>query len=288
MTYSKKFFVIFTVCTSLTIAVGSYFLRKWASPFVSNLWLFTGLFAIAAAGRISATLAEWFAQLFGKAMFIPPLKMLADLFLRRNFQTTETIITPQGLKEISYAQFNYNEVLKGLGQKGETLETLRVDLEDFHNYLKAARYDQYYPDYYKGSPEYLVHKQIQHYLSAILTPIKGSEIWMDVASSTSPFPDILTRLYGVDVYRQDLSYPPGVRGLFIGSNAAAIPLHDESIDRISLHCSFEHFEKDSDSGFLWEVARLLRPGGVACIIPLYLSNIYQIRSEEHTSELQSH
>lgn len=281
MTYSKKFFTIFTVCASLIIATGCYFLCKWASPLVSSLWVFTGLIAIAIAGRISGTLAERFTRLFGKAMFVSPFRMMVDLFLRRNIQTAEMVKTPQGFEEINYVRFNYNQVLEDLEHKGENLEALRVNLDDFRNYLEIARYDQHHPDYYKGAPKYLVHKQIQHYLSTVLTPIDGSEVWMDVASSISPFPEILTRLYGIDVYRQDLSYPPGVRGLFIGSNAAAIPLSDDSIDRISLHCSFEHFEKDSDSGFLRELARLLKPGGTACIIPLYLSNTYQILTNPH-------
>ena len=41
---------------------------------------------------------------------------------------------------------------------------------------------------------------------------------------------------------------------------------------MTLHCSFEHFERDSDSRFVRECARVLRPGGKTVIIPLYLSN----------------
>ena len=64
----------------------------------------------------------------------------------------------------------------------------------------------------------------------------------------------------------------------VGSDAAAIPLPDASCDAMSLHCSFEHFEGTADSGFVREASRLLKPGGVGCIIPLYLSNTYQIVS----------
>src|SRR5260370_40376878 len=99
---------------------------------------------------------------------------------------------------------------------------------------------------------------------------------MDVASSTSPFPEILRQLYKITVFRQDLSYPAGVNGLTVGSDATQIPVPGEPIDRVPLHCSFEHFRRNSDTEFMKELARLLRPGGMAAIIPLYVANKHQI------------
>jgi SAM-dependent methyltransferase len=276
MSYTKRFSVILIVCMSAAIlGINYYLLRRFPLP-VSNSFLFFGFLAVAAASRISGTLAAQFARLCGRAMFISPLRTLVGLFLQKNIELIPTTETPDGMQDVSYEEFAYEQVVHKWKDQGLKLHVLCANMGSFQSYLEAARYEEYYPDYYRGASKYLLHKQIQHYLSTVITPIQGSEVWMDVASSSSPFPDILTRLYGIDVYRQDLAYPPGIRGLYIGSNAAAIPLPDESIDRISLHCSFEHFEKDSDSAFVCELARLLRPGGVACIIPLYLSNTYQI------------
>src|SRR5579872_3260470 len=45
-------------------------------------------------------------------------------------------------------------------------------------------------------------------------------------------------------------------------------------DALTLHCSFEHFEGDTDVRFISEVQRVLRPAGRCIIIPLYLHHRY--------------
>ena len=57
-----------------------------------------------------------------------------------------------------------------------------------------------------------------------------------------------------------------------------MPLDSGSIDKIALHCSFEHFEGTSDSGFIREMDRILAPGGRCCILPLYLNQHHAIQS----------
>lgn len=58
-----------------------------------------------------------------------------------------------------------------------------------------------------------------------------------------------------------------------------MPLPEEFATKIALHCSFEHFEGDSDIGFIRETARVLKPGGAACIVPLYLFEEYAIQTD---------
>jgi hypothetical protein len=58
-----------------------------------------------------------------------------------------------------------------------------------------------------------------------------------------------------------------------------LPLPDGFATKLALHCSFEHFEGDSDIGFIREVPRILRPGGSACIVPLYLCEEYAIQTD---------
>ncbi|MBI5153840.1 methyltransferase domain-containing protein [Candidatus Poribacteria bacterium] len=55
----------------------------------------------------------------------------------------------------------------------------------------------------------------------------------------------------------------------IGCDACELPLPDSSLDAMALHCSFEHFEGDSDTRFVREAMRVLRPGGGLLIIPFY-------------------
>jgi hypothetical protein len=276
MARQKLLFIFLSCCICCAVLAGHLLMSKWVPSVISDLLLFVGLFAVAVAGRVSGTLASRFSYGFGRTMFSSPVRRLVGFTLRRDIQPSEVKRTPSGDKEVSYEEFSYDEVLKELETSGIIPDIVRVDLSSWQAYLKSARYEEYHPDYYKDAPRYLVHKQVQHYLSTLLTPVAGSEVWIDIASSTSPFPEIIRRLYGIRVYRQDLSYPQGVHGLRVGSDAASIPLPDGCIDRISLHCAFEHFEGSSDTGFVSEIARILKPGGVACIIPLYISNTYQI------------
>jgi hypothetical protein len=89
-------------------------------------------------------------------------------------------------------------------------------------------------------------------------------------------PEIYHRLYGCKTYAQDLTYPLGVHGDRIGGDAAALPLPDGFATKMALHCSFEHFEGDSDVGFIRECLRVLAPGGKVVIVPLYMSDTYAI------------
>ena len=94
-------------------------------------------------------------------------------------------------------------------------------------------------------------------------------------------------MFGWKVLRQDLAFPAGVYGEFIGSDAADIPLPDESIDLMALHCSFEHFEGESDVGFIDEAQRLLTKGGRLVILPLYLSDRDRILTDPIVSVPQN-
>jgi len=84
-------------------------------------------------------------------------------------------------------------------------------------------------------------------------------------------PDVYESIFGWEIYRQDLSYPEGIHGQEIGGNAAHLPLPDESVHLMALHCSFEHFEDSADIEFIKEAQRILKPGGRVVIAPLYLS-----------------
>jgi SAM-dependent methyltransferase len=95
-----------------------------------------------------------------------------------------------------------------------------------------------------------------------------------VASQFSPTPEIYRSIYGVSSYRQDLDYEPGVNGDRIGGDAADMPLPDGFATKMALHCSFEHFEGDSDIRFMRELNRVLRPGGAVCIVPFYIGDEY--------------
>lgn len=144
------------------------------------------------------------------------------------------------------------------------MERFRIAPEKYHIWLQQANYPQ---DSYQGN---FAEKTLEHYLTVELLDLKSTDVVIDIASSNSPFVDVTERTIGCRIYEQDLIYPPGIWGRKIGGDAAHIPLPDNSIDKLTLHCSFEHFEKTADCEFIHECSRLLRIGGQCAIVPFYI------------------
>jgi len=61
---------------------------------------------------------------------------------------------------------------------------------------------------------------------------------------------------------------------YIESDAGHMNLSDESVDKMSCHHSFEHFQADSDILFVREIQRLLKLRGKCVIIPIFIANLY--------------
>ncbi|MDY7232814.1 class I SAM-dependent methyltransferase [Hyalangium rubrum] len=154
------------------------------------------------------------------------------------------------------------------------VEDARFELEDVRRFWEdlSSRSErirqccQQQPIWEKVPQYYFTWKQLQHLLS------REESVFVDIASTQdSPYFELLRLLARArHRYRQDLIFEPGVHGDRIGGSAAALPLEDRSVDAMTLHCSFEHFEGEADTGFIREVGRVLRPGGRVCIVPLYL------------------
>jgi hypothetical protein len=163
---------------------------------------------------------------------------------------------------------------------GVAVRDHHVDVNKYRGFIKRAQYQKRYSTYYAGNfPE----KSLEHFVAADLLGLKPDDTYVDIASEQSPVPEIYGRLFGSATYRQDLSYPPGLQGDTIGSDAAAMPVPDGFASKLGLHCSFEHFEGDSDIRFIKEAGRILRSGGAACIVPLYMAELYAVMTDPRVS-----
>lgn len=157
---------------------------------------------------------------------------------------------------------------------GIPIEQVSFDVEDCWNFWrnlcpKNQRLAQLVntPPFWQKIPQYyFTWKSIQPILE------KYQSVYIDIASTAnSPYQEIIKLLgNSPTIYTQDLVFPPGINGYRLGGSAADLPLPDASVDAMTLHCSFEHFEGDADIGFVQEAGRVLRPGGRVCIVPLYL------------------
>lgn len=166
---------------------------------------------------------------------------------------------------------------KGLEAIGVPVHRHEINIPAYYQYLNQA---QYSASYYGGGhdpDDNFTEKTLEHYVSTEFINFGPETVFIDVAACTSPFYQIVRKLFAVKKsYQQDLIYPRGLVGDKIGGYASELYLPDESVDAITLHCSLEHFEGDSDIAFFQELERVLKPGAKAVILPFYLAHEYTI------------
>ena len=171
------------------------------------------------------------------------------------------------------------EIIRELKKNGFILIDFYIDITEYRQYMKRAEYPNF-PNYFCGGKvNKFLEKSLEHFLAAKLLNLSNDDIYIDIASSHSPVAEIYPRLYGCMTFRQDLLFPKGINGNIIGGDAANMPVEDGFATKMGLHCSFEHFEEDSDIRFIKEASRILRKGGKLCILPLYFFNIYAIQTD---------
>ena len=151
-----------------------------------------------------------------------------------------------------------------------------LDDEAVLNFSIKAEYEFYYPDYYKGRDMVRLKKIREHFIAARLLGLNQNDIYLDIASQYSPAPQIYERMFGCQVLRQDFEYPLGKKGRVIGGSAGNMPIEPKSVTKAAMHCSLEHFEGDEDVQLIHEIERVLTPGGIFVIAPLYISDKYLI------------
>lgn len=127
--------------------------------------------------------------------------------------------------------------------------------------------------FYRRFGDIWIEKCLEHYIVARELGLRRGDTYLDVASAGSPWARVL-RTRGVEAYRLDLIYRPGIRGLNIGANATATGLPAGFARAVSIQCAFELFFGETDRQFLEETARILAPGGRAAITPLYLDDTH--------------
>jgi len=155
------------------------------------------------------------------------------------------------------------------GELGPRLKLYALDAEAFWRFRESCGYAEPYTQYM--GPRLLNEKLLEHYVSLDLLRPRSGEVLIDVASAVSPFAEYTARRLGCRAYSLDLLYPAGVHGNRIGCGVDRIPLPDATVDLLTLHCSIDHFEAGRDTLFLREAARLLRPGGRLCVLPVYFA-----------------
>ena len=144
-------------------------------------------------------------------------------------------------------------------------------VEDFEPFcLNADKYFDKIP-YHDVWPKHLpnLEKKFEYFVTTKLLPIKSDDVYCDLASCLSLFPEYIRSRTGATVYRQDILYQKGIHGNSIGGDAGSLCVADGSFTALTLHCSLEHFEGNSDIRMMMEILRVLRSGGSLLILPFY-------------------
>lgn len=158
-----------------------------------------------------------------------------------------------------------------------SLRDVEIRYLDFAN----QEYVDWVNDHFLELSEELGHFQqkkiLEFFISYKLLDPQINNTFLDAAGGH------ITYLNELDCHKrilQDITIPrglvatPGIDIQFIECDVGDIPLENESIDKISCHHSFEHFQSTSDILFILKIQQLLRLNGKVCIIPIFISNIY--------------
>jgi predicted SAM-dependent methyltransferase len=124
------------------------------------------------------------------------------------------------------------------------------------------------------SPKSHHKKKLEMFISHSLLNIRPKDVYMDAAGGGFSYAG---KVATSRTYMQDISIRKSVRDRLgptvecIESSVGKVPLAAGSVDKISCHHAFEHFQLDADIEFIKEAQRILRPGGRLVIVPIFIS-----------------
>jgi len=165
------------------------------------------------------------------------------------------------------------------------LQALGVFIEDFtpppHKFSEFQTENWFPPTYHGGSESGVFEeKLLEHWISGTLlgfAEYNSDDIYVDVAVGSSPWAEELRERENINAFAIDLN-PAADAYLQLPyyrvEDATQSSFADESVCGVSLHCAYEMFMGDDDAHLIDELARILKPGGKAVILPLYMHTNY--------------
>jgi len=160
---------------------------------------------------------------------------------------------------------------------GVTLHDYAPHVEDFAAFQAA----NYFPLDYHGGINGPVwdEKLLEHWVAAEclgLSTYQPGDVYIDIAAGGSPWAKTLRDRLGISAFAIDLDVGPAYKRLpyYKKENATSTTFAEASVQGVSLQCAFEMFMRDDDTNLLKELARILKPGGKAIVLPLYMHSHY--------------
>lgn len=182
-----------------------------------------------------------------------------------------------------HAPIYANPTADELMQIESDLSALGVKVQDYTppQEFTAFKQEQWFPLNYHGGTDTGVwdEKLLEHWIAAKrlgLMMYMPEDIYVDVAAAGSPWSKALRERKGISAYAIDLAISEEYSDLpyYRVENATKSSFEDASVSGVSLHCAYEMFAGEDDKQLIAELARILRPGGKAIILPLYMHTHY--------------
>jgi glycosyltransferase involved in cell wall biosynthesis/SAM-dependent methyltransferase len=173
---------------------------------------------------------------------------------------------------------NADLISSSLRQLGIEVVDYIVDIDEYKQFFQDAEYIKNFPQYNFSLPE----KSLEHYLAVEFLKFNSSDVYIEVGSEADVASKIYPHLYGVSSYVHSSAYPSGINKNMIGGTVTNLPLPDGFATKMAVH-TFCSLEEDADMGFIKEAARVLKPGGSVCILPLYLFDEYAVQTDPVTA-----
>lgn len=148
--------------------------------------------------------------------------------------------------------------------------------------FRQFQQEAWFPEGYHGGLASGVwdEKLLEHWIAADLLDLErwvAEDIYVDVAACNSPWAKALRERIGLSAYAIDLA-PVGRAytdlSYYRSEDATRTTFADGSVKGASLQCAYEMFLSEQDGLLIHELARILRPGGKAVILPLYMHTHY--------------
>ena len=165
-----------------------------------------------------------------------------------------------------------------------TIKRTELSNDEFQTWVR-----EFVPGW-KKTFKFIHHKKLLEFFCTFQAlGIRPEDAYMDAGGGTEGY---LMGLRCEKKYLQDIRVGEAARKKFgnavqyVECDAGSVPLPDQSLDKISCHHSFEHFQNQADTRFVREIQRLLRPGGRAAIVPIFIADRYVEITDTFTFELK--
>ena len=162
----------------------------------------------------------------------------------------------------------------------------KVKLVDYNPLLigfESFKKQGWFSENYHGGSSFVAwnEKLLEHWIAYELLNLGNygeHDIYVDIAAGASPWARELRTREKIKSFAIDLSpIPNEFKQLeyYRQENGTATRFADSSVRGVSLQCAFEMFSGNDDVALIGELSRILKKGGKAIIVPLYMHTSYR-------------